>query len=281
MSFKQSVSIVVAAFIGGVVGAGIVLSEVRAQEHSELVRAPKTLTANAIELTDGNGHIRCKISAEGGSPICFFYGPVGKVRMRIGLGGPEDDYAPFIAMNDKDTHERLGIGLGKNKEGRFTSFLRMRDSQGRGRLGTLYQEGLGPSFALLDDSGAVRGSLTQFDEKQQNASLLLANPTSEDSVRLLISELGPMLSLGSGKASLTAAAAKSNGSNVFLEDGSGNLKMHLGVGACGKTRFWRFGKGLYGYQDKKIEIDAQKRRDQHIPKVEELDLHGYPKLEGH
>lgn len=280
MSIKQSISIVVAAVIGGVVGAGLVLSEVRAQDYSELVRTPKTLTANAIELTDGNGHVRCKISAESGSPICFFFGPVGRVRMRIGLGGAEDDYAPFIAMNDKDTHERLGIGLGKNKEDRITSFLRMRDSQGRGRLGALYQEGLGPSFSLLDDSGAMRGSLIQFDEKQQNASLLLANPTSEDSVRLLISELGPMLSLGSGKASLTATAAKSNGSNLFLDDGSGNLKMHLGVGAAGKTRFWRFGKGLYGYQDKKIEMEAKKRRAQIVPKVEELDLHGYPKLEG-
>jgi len=281
MSIKQSVSIVVAAVIGGVIGASLVLSEVRAQDFSEWVKNPKTLTANSINLTDGKGHLRCRITAEGGNPICFFYGSGGETRMRIGLLGPEDNNAPFIAMNDNDSHERLGIGLGKNKEDKITSFLRMRDSQGRGRLGVLYQEGLGPSFSLLDDSGAMRGSLIQFDEKQQNASLLLANPASEDSVRLLISELGPMLSLGSGKASLIATAAKSNGSNLFLDDGSGNLKMHLGVGAAGKTRFWRFGKGLYGYQDKKIEMEAQKRRAQLVPKVEELDLHGYPKLEGH
>ncbi|MFA6210235.1 MAG: hypothetical protein WCT03_16040 [Candidatus Obscuribacterales bacterium] len=111
MSLKQSVSIVVAAVVGGIVGSSIVLSEVGAQDYSELVRTPKTLTANAIELTDGNGHVRCKISAEGGSPICFFYGPVGKVRMRIGLEGVEDNYAPFIVMNDLDWHERLRLSL--------------------------------------------------------------------------------------------------------------------------------------------------------------------------
>lgn len=131
MSIKQSISIVVAAVIGGVVGAGIVLSEVRAQDYSELVRTPKTLTANAIELTDGNGHIRCKISAESGSPICYFFGPVGRVRMRIGLGGAEDDYAPFIAMNDKDMHERLGIGLSEAADIGLISYLRMRDESGR------------------------------------------------------------------------------------------------------------------------------------------------------
>lgn len=111
MSIKQSISIVVSAVIGGIVGAGAVLSEVRAQDYSALVKSPKTLTANAIDIVDGNGHIKCKISAESGSPICFFYGPVGKVRMRIGLEGAEDNYAPFIVMNDLGWHERLRLSL--------------------------------------------------------------------------------------------------------------------------------------------------------------------------
>lgn len=261
MSIKQTVSIVVAAVIGGVVGASIVLSEVRAQDYSELVRTPKTLTANSIELTDGNGHIRCKISAEAGSPICFFYGPVGRVRMRIGLGGAENDYAPFIAMNDSDMHERLGIGLSKAAEGEAASYLRLRDSKGRGRLLTGYIEGHGPAFSLFDDLGNIRGSLTELDRENQNAGLFLANPASEDYAQLTISKLGSSLSLGSGRAGLSATTGKANGSNLFLADGSGNLKMHLGVGTEGKARLRRYGKKHFNKRVEKLLLQPKQTKE--------------------
>ncbi|MDQ5936408.1 MAG: hypothetical protein QG574_3744, partial [Cyanobacteriota bacterium erpe_2018_sw_21hr_WHONDRS-SW48-000092_B_bin.40] len=232
MSIKQSVSIVVSAVIGGVVGASIVLSEVRAQAAHEWVADAKTLTANSINLTDGTGRVRCRLTAEGGNPICFFYGSGGGTMMRIGLLGPEDNNTPFIAMNDKDMHERLGIGLAVNKEKKLGSYLRLRDADGRARLLTSLQEELGPSYTLLDDTGTMRGGLAQLDKQNQNAGLFLANPTSSDYAQLLVSELGSSLSLGSAEVRLNANAGKVNGSNLFLEDGKGNLKMHLGVGTA-------------------------------------------------
>lgn len=278
MSIKQSVSIVAAAIIGGVIGASLVLSEVRAQDLSAIVRSPKTLTANAIDLVDGNGHIKCKISAESGSPICFFYGPVGKVRMRIGLGDAAEDYAPFISMRDKDMQERLGIGLGKDRENRFTSYLRLRDSRGRGRLSAAYQEGFGPSYSLLDDSGAMRGSLVQFDDKQQDAGLLLAKPASNETAQLLISEFGPSIGLASGKASLIEGVNPKLGTNIFLSNNEGNTRMRLSVDPSGSTSIWRYGKGIYGYIDKQVERDFKKQAES-IPKVEEVNLYGYPPAE--
>lgn len=278
MSIKQSISIVVSAVIGGIIGAGIVLSEVKAQASHEWVADAKTLTANSINLTDGNGHVRCKISAEGGSPICFFYGPVGRVRMRIGLGGAEDDYAPFIAMNDKDMHERLGIGIGKDKENRFTSFLRFLDSQGRGRLSAAYQEGFGPSYALFDDSGAMRGALAQFDSMQQNAGLMLAKPSSEEYGQLLISEFGPSLRLSRGKTSLMEGVNSALGSNIYLSNGEGDTRMRLTVDPSGATSIWRYGKGFYGYIDKQVERDFKKKAAA-VPKIEDPNLYGYPKAE--
>lgn len=134
MCIKQSVSIAVSAVIGGVVGASIVLSEVRAQDFSEWAKNPKVLTANRLNLTDGKGAIRCSITAEGGNPICFFHGSGGETRMRIGLLGPEDDNAPFIAMNDKDGHERLGAGLSEAADLGLISYLRMRDELGHDGL---------------------------------------------------------------------------------------------------------------------------------------------------
>lgn len=134
MSIKQSISIVVSAVIGGVVGASIVLSEVRAQDFSEWVKNAKTLTANSINLTDGTGRVRCRLTAEGGNPICFFYGSGGGTMMRIGLLGPEDNNTPFISMNDKDRHERLGIGLSEAADVGLISYLRMRDELGHDGL---------------------------------------------------------------------------------------------------------------------------------------------------
>ncbi len=275
MSIKQSINIVVAAVIGGVVGAGIVLSEVRAQAAHEWVADAKTVTANSINLTDGTGRVRCRLTAEGGNPICFFYGSGGRTMMRIGLLGPEDNNTPFIAMNDKDMHERLGIGLAAKQENKLASYLRMRDSEGRARLLTSLMDGFGPTYSLLDNSGTFRGGLSQFDEKQQNAGLFLANPVAGDYAHLLVSEIGSSLSLTSGNAKLSERSDKSTGTNVFMSDGAGNLKMHLGVEKGGATRLWRYGKGIYGWVDKQVERDLKKQAEI-MPKVEDVNLYGYP-----
>lgn len=253
MRIKQSVSIVAAAIMGGVIGSSLVLSEVRAQDYSAIVKSPKALTASAIELTDGNGHIRCKISAESGSPICFFYGPVGRVRMRIGLGGAEEDYAPYIAMNDKDMQERLGIGLNQSTDGKSLSFLRMRDADGRSRLFACHKDGYGPFYSLLDNAGILRGSLSQLDNQKQDASLFLANPTANNYAQVLVSDTGSLLRLDHGETHV-GESARANGANLFMSDGAGNLKMHLGVEKGGATRLWRYGKGIYGWVDKQVEL---------------------------
>ncbi|CAN5475705.1 hypothetical protein BH11CYA1_BH11CYA1_11610 [soil metagenome] len=280
MSLKSGLVVCCAAVLGGVVGAGIVLSEVRAQGQSQLVGTPKTLTTKAIELTDANDQIRFKISAESGSPICFFYDPAGCVRMRIGLSGQEENYTPFIAMNDKNRHERLGIGIEDKEDNQLTSYLRLRDSEGRTRLLTSFKEGFGPSYSLLDNSGTLRGSLMQFDEKRQNAGLFLANPATNDYAQLLVSELGSSLLLTSGKASLGGRSDKAIGTNLLMSDSNGNLKMRLNVEKDGATQLWRFGKGVYGYIDKQVERDFKKEAAE-VPKIEVPSLHGYPKLEGH
>lgn len=280
MKFKSGLSVCCAAILGGIAGASLVLSEVKAQVSHECVADAKTLTANSINLMDGNGHVRCRLTAEGGDPICFFYGAGGETRLSIGLLGPDENNSPFIALSDKNGHERLGIGLGENKEKKLGSYLRLRDEEGRARLLASLQEGFGPSYSLLDDSGAMRGALVQFDGKDQNAGLLLAKPATSETAQFLISELGPAINLTSGKTSLMEGVNPKLGTKLYLSNSEGDTRMRLSVEPSGETSIWRYGKGIYGWVDKQVERDLKKQAEL-MPKVEGVDLYGYPKLKGH
>lgn len=266
MSIKQSVSIVVAAVIGGVVGAGLVLSEVRAQASSALVANPKVLTANCLDITDGDGSIRCKITAEGGTPICFFYGKSGGPRMRIGLLGAEQNSSPFISLQDSGSNERLGLGVDLENIKEPFSYLRMRNAEGTTRLLAAMQPERGPMVTMNDDYGKPRGGLMMFDgTKGQDAGLLITGKDKSEYASLMVDAAGPVLYLKKEGLNACVGVTKELGSAAMFGRESGSPRMYVGIDGSSKPVVRRFKRSQKSIRQEeriqKLLNDAKKTKE--------------------
>ncbi|MFA7340835.1 MAG: hypothetical protein WC028_28875 [Candidatus Obscuribacterales bacterium] len=194
MSIKQSVSIVVAAVLGGIIGASFILSEVRAQ--AALKATP--LTATSLDIVDSKGAMRCRISAEGDEPSCEFFGRDGKSKLKIGLHGAGAVDAPKLTMTDSKGVDRL------------TADVEM--------IG-------GPAFNLFGKEGIPRASLS-VSKGMDEPSLCIYGTDSLHACCLGIAGGSPTLGLWDGPSSVGGGASVLKGSAlsassiVFVDGGS-------------------------------------------------------------
>lgn len=95
MNIKATLSVCCAAIVGGIAGASLVLSEVRAQQTG--------ISSTSFRLVDDSGRTRCEISMEDGDPACSFMTAEGTKRMIIRLVAGR----PSIALTDNAGNTQL------------------------------------------------------------------------------------------------------------------------------------------------------------------------------
>ncbi len=193
MSIKQSISIVVSAVIGGIVGAGIVLSEVKAQAKPTAT----AITATSLDIVDSKGATRCRISTDSGDPTCEFLGQDGSSRLKIGLHGAGAVDAPKLTMTDSKGVDRL------------TADVEMIS---------------GPAFSLFDKQGTPRVSLSA-SKFTNDAGLSVYGEDFLHSTSFGMSGGSPSLALWDGVSSTGGGASMMKGavlgsSHIVFVDGS-------------------------------------------------------------
>ena len=108
---KLYLSGLLSGFVGGVLGAGVLVSGERAAlvPKAGPAAVQQVISASRIRLLDATGNARAELAmSPDGGPGLFFFDTRGRNRLVLGLYSPAESEYPFVVLNDT---QQLAAGI--------------------------------------------------------------------------------------------------------------------------------------------------------------------------